>query len=490
MKLNITGGFYESDSLPLSAQRLVNAYVDVPQTLGALSEEAIFASPGITQLATTGTLNEENRGAWVMAGLPYIVNGDTLYTLADDNTFAALGTITGSGRVSMADNGIQLCVLVPGGDGFIYNKDTTTFLQITDLDFTANGNPQHVVFNDGYFVFGTDTKKFIISSLNDGLTYDALDFGTAEADPDPIVAPWTFNNRLYMMGSETIEPFRNVPQGAAFPFQRIEGGILNKGLFAPFTLVDGQNHFYWIGGGLNERPAIYRSAGNTPEKVSTTAIDKQLQQLTDDQIEDIVGWAEARDGAFFIGFRLPDEGPVKTAFVYNENNNRWHERTSRFVDTDTVTKTVGWRVSAIITAFDRTIVTDTLDGRVGELDSDVFTEYEQTNVQRELITMPFNNQMDTFFLPAIELTMESGVGNTDIPDPKIRLSISRDGKTFSPERVRKMGKVGNYKRRIIWRSNGRVPRLAVFKWEFSEPCKFVIIRADAKIRAGNPRYAA
>jgi hypothetical protein len=169
MQLDITGGFYESDSLPISAQRLVNAYVNVPQTRGALSQEVIFGTPGLTQIATTGVIDEENRGLWVMAGIPYVVNGDKLYTLADDNTLAAVGTITGTGRVSMADNGTQLCILDPGGNGFIYNRDTTAFAQITDPDFTANGNPQYVVFNDGYFVFSTDSKKFINSALNDGL---------------------------------------------------------------------------------------------------------------------------------------------------------------------------------------------------------------------------------------------------------------------------------------------------------------------------------
>jgi hypothetical protein len=481
MQLDITGGYYESDSLPISAQRLINAYVNVPQTRGALSQEVIFGTPGVTQVATTGVINEANRGLWVMAGIPYVVNGDKLYTLADDNTLAAVGTIAGTGRVSMADNGTQLCVLVPGGNGYIYNKDTTTFSQITDLDFTANGNPQYVVFNDGYFIFSTDSKKFINSALNDGLSYNALDVGTAEADPDDIVAPWAFKGRLYMGGSITFEPFRNIASATGSPYERIPGALLNTGIFAPFSLVDGKDHFYWVGGGKNEKAAIYRSSGQTPEKVSTTAIDKALQALSDDDLADVFAYSSFEDGQRFIFFRLPD-----TCFVLDEINGRWHERISTYINNEGLSEDIGYRVSGLIRAFGRTFVADVLDGRIGEIDKNVYTEYENARVQRRLITPPFEAQNEAFFMPRVELTMESGVGNSDEPDPQIRMSFSEDlGATFSPERSRDVRK-----KRQIWRRNGRFSKASVIQWEFSAPCKFVAIRADAKVIVGSPRYAS
>ena len=74
----------------------------------------------------------------------------------------SLGTIPGTDRVSMADNGKQLMVLIPGGNGYIIDESAgTVFQQITDGDFTANGAPQLVVFVDSFFVVTTDTKKFI-----------------------------------------------------------------------------------------------------------------------------------------------------------------------------------------------------------------------------------------------------------------------------------------------------------------------------------------
>ncbi|MCH8319410.1 MAG: hypothetical protein IH790_00435 [Acidobacteria bacterium] len=40
----------------------------------------------------------------------------------------SLGTVEGTARVSMADNGTQLCILIPGGKGYIFTEDPDTFI--------------------------------------------------------------------------------------------------------------------------------------------------------------------------------------------------------------------------------------------------------------------------------------------------------------------------------------------------------------------------
>ena len=133
-----------------------------------------------------------------------------------------LGTIPGNGRVFIADNGTQLMILVPGGSGYIYNEsDTPAFQQITDPDFNANGNPQHLCFIDGYFACTTDSKKWIVSALNNGLSWSALDFASAESDPDAIVAAAVIQNQIFIMGSETTEGYANIG-GSGFPSPTLE----------------------------------------------------------------------------------------------------------------------------------------------------------------------------------------------------------------------------------------------------------------------------
>lgn len=473
-QLPITNGFYKSESLPISAQECTNWYVNVVQTNG-LTQETLFGTPGIEQIATTGSVQQQNRGAWVLAGVPYFVNGISLYRLNSDNTVDTIGTIPSNTRVSMADNGTQLMILIPGGNGYIFTAAPDTLTQITDVDFTANGVPQHVVFLDGYFVCSTDSKKFIISALNNGLAYNALDFGTAEANPDDITAPVVFKNQLFMGGTQTAEAFQNIG-GADFPFRR-SGLFLDKGISAPFSVANTNDTFMFIGAGKNESPAIWQFAGNTVSKVSTTAIDSILQRFTAAEIAEAFSWTYAQKGAYFVGFVLPT-----TTLVIDAITGRWHERKSRILGAGGAINTVRFRVNSMVQAYGKVIVFDYIDGRVGSLDPDVYTEYGN-NIRRVVATQPFQNNMQSFLCPMIELTTEAGVGNTAVENPVMAMDISTDGgKTFRDERIRELGAIGEYNRRAIWRRNGRAPRFMVMRFILSDAVKPVIIQLTADFR--------
>ena len=466
--LPIANGYYESDSLPISAQECTNFYPNIAQA-PALNQETLFGTPGLTQVASASDISN-CRGAHEMNGVPYFVIDGKLYSMSASYVLTDHGQIGGSGRVSMADNGTQMLVLVPGGNGYIYNHVTDTFAQITDADFTANGNPQQVVYIDGYFCLTTDSKKFIVSALNDGLSYNALDFGTAESDPDEIVAPVVFKNQLFIGGSQTIEAFQNIG-GADFPFQRT-GLFLSKGISSPFSIQSIQDTFVFVGAGANESPAIWALNGNSVAKISTTAIDKELSELTETQIADIFSWAYAEKGAYFVGFALPG-----TTLVYDTISKRWHERKS-FVD-----GSLGaYRVTALVRAYNQLWAGDLVDGRIGLLDQDTYTEYG-TEIRRTIVTQPFQNNMESFVVPELELTVESGVGNADAVDPQVGLERSTDAKVWSDMRLRSVGKVGEYNRRVIWNRNGRASRFELFRFTISDPVKPVFIQMTADIVA-------
>ena len=477
-------GFYQSDSLPISNQQCDNWYVNVPQTQGALSPSTLYGCSGITQFETTGPLNQVNRGAHVKAGKPYFVNGTDIYrvdrAVAVDGTetidIVNLGTIPGSGRVSMADNGTELMVLVPGGNGYIINEDALpVFQQITAPGFTANGNPQYVVFINSFFVCSTDSKKFIRSDANQGLVWNSLNSGTAEADPDNIVAPIVHKNQLFMFGSETGEVFEGVPQGG-LGFQRINGFIINKGLFAPFSLIDANDTFMFIGGGVNESPAVWALNGSTVQKVSTTAIDSALQDFSNEEIETAFAYTYAQNGAFFVGFSVGNR-----TFEFNTITALWNERTSRVLDEFGQTVIDRWRANSVVTAYNRVIVGDSQDGRLGVLNPDIYAEYGN-EIVRTFTTQPFADQGNVLTVSQLELTVESGVGDFTTTDPVIRMSYSDNGKSFNNELSRFIGKIGEFSKRCIWRRLGRIPRYRVFKFVMSDPVKPVVIKLEAQAR--------
>ena len=89
--------------------------------------------------------------------------------------------------------------------------------------------------------------------------------------------------------------------------------------------------------------------------------------------------------------------------------------------------------------------------------------------------------MESFLVPEIELTVESGVGNAAAPDPQIGMARSRNAKTWSDTRFRSIGKIGEYNHRAIWRRNGRSARFELFRFTMSDPVKPVIIQMTADI---------
>ena len=445
--------FYQSDSLMFSAQRCVNWIPTVGED-GALTQRYLAQPLGLKQLVDSGL--GVNRGGLVMADIPYFVNGTSLISVSSTNVVTNHGTIAGSGRVSMATNGRYLVVLVPGSTAYAYDNTTSTITTITNPNFrTANS----VVFKDGYFVFSSsDGTVFFNSALNDPFTYDALDFGSAEINPDKITGLHVNHNELFVAGYDTIELFQNVG-GSGFPFQRIPGANIQKGVRAPFSMVEFDNTFCFVGGGLNEKPAIWKVTGSSSaQKISTDAIDKEIQKYTSAEIEAAFAMTFSDRGQFFAIFTFESATIASRTFVYNATASAflggkvWFELQTGVTDNR-------FRVQSVVYAYGKLMVGDSLSGIIGELDSSTL-DYYGTEIWRRSVTAPFSNNGLPIFSGEFEATFQSGVGLTSGTgsDPQVSMDFSDDGgQTFSDPVTRSIGKIGKYEQRAVWQRQGRFP---------------------------------
>lgn len=472
-ELAFTDGFYQADSLEsmnMVCQNLYPKFVN----LGDQVLPRLQTTPGLDVYTFPGTLEDGNRGMHALDGVPYAVNGGRLYRIDSRISVTNLGAIAGTGQVSIADNGTQMMILVPGGNGYIYDQDLGTLTQITDPDFTANGNPQYVIFIDGYFMCSTDSKKFIISALNDGLVWNALDFGSAEADPDPIVGLVNFKNEAYIFGSQTCEAFQNIG-GAGFPFQR-NGLILNKGLSAPQAILQLADTILWIGSGDNEEEAVYALQGTSTVKISNTAVDLLLRNVTATEFLDVSGFAYFQDGSYFACWTLPT-----VTICYDLETQKWHTRVSR--DINNSNNFTAWAAVNLIET-DQGILCGDLNGSfVGIVSRDNFREYS-VDIVRIHDARPIRIDQLPFVCPQIELNIESGVGTNNDPDPLVRLKMSRDGAAFGDERQRSMGATGQRRKRIKWRRNGRFTDYAQFRFIMTDPVAYTVIGVHANFGVG------
>lgn len=450
-------------------------YVSIPETAGYTAAQ-LFQTPGIAEVLDTGPANK-NRGGHVMAGVPYFVCGQRLFRLnrnvgvdgVESYTATDIGEIEGANYVSMADNGVQLCIVVPGIKGYIYDRKIDTLKTITSAAYYDLGPSQQVVYADGYFIHQA-AKNVFNSALNDGMTYSGIDFAEAEADPDDITGIHVSRGQLFIGGSETTEGWQNVGS-LNFPYQRIAGFILPIGIRAKNSIVDTGNTFCFIGNDIGGQAAVYQYTGNNFEKISTAAIEYLLLKYSQEDVSSIIGFQYSQNGAVFAGWILPD-----ACIVYDARASQlaqkpvWHERKSFISGEQT-----RWRANCVLQAYGKFFVADYRSGKIGILSIDTYKEFGEF-IRRRFSAGPFNNSEGATFWNSVQLIVESGTDTVLDRGPTIDMSYSNDGgKTFGTEISRSIGKVGEYTTQPTWNRLGLCRNARVYRFDYSDDAKLVVI---------------
>lgn len=462
--LDISEGFYESFSPQLANLRCVNLVPFVPES-PAYSATGLRSTEGLVQKVDTGL--GIGRGSIRSGTTPFFVQGKSLLSITQDGTITNYGAITGTGPVSMAQNGTILWVVVPNGDSFFLVISTGVLTKNVDPNFL--GPATSVQFISGFFVFTTDDLFF--NANLDGTTFTPTDFGVAEINPDKIVRGLADHNQLYILGTETIQVFKAVG-GSGFPFQTIGGAVIERGLSARFGIVRADNTFFFMGGGGNEESAIYRFTGPSVVKISTPAIDSFIQGLSADEIESCVADTWATGGEEFIQFSFSSR-----TFVYLVSSSA---KKGRHIWTEKETNGSQHRGTAVIEAFKEILFLDTLDSKIGVLDPKTFTEYGETK-SRLFSTQPFAQDGKVLFANSYEMVMETGVGNDATENPVLNSRYSNNGINFFQTIARSIGGKGEFDTRVVWRRMGRIPRQRVLEFEITEPCSVTFYRIEAEI---------
>ena len=179
----------------IDGQRTQNMYV-MPAP-SAVSKEVLVPASGFENGISIGS--GAIRAQFVFKDKMYVVSGDEVYEVDSGLVPTFIATInTSFGYVGITANENQV-IFVDGIDGYIWNTMTATFSVIA---FGFPIVPADVTMLDNYFIIpDAGTIKWYISALNDGLTWNVLDFANFLSTPDQLVAVQTLKRRLYLFGS-------------------------------------------------------------------------------------------------------------------------------------------------------------------------------------------------------------------------------------------------------------------------------------------------
>ena len=504
MKSPILGSSYVARSVNAADNRLVNLF---PEIVPEGGKEAAFLqrAPGLKVLATVGT--GPIRGLWSYGGLGYVVSGIQLYKLNTDWTSQLLGTVSGTGPVSMVDNGTQLFIAC-NGPSYIYNNNTLVLAPITDPDFPGAVS---VGFLDGYFVFSQPNSQLLwTTEIYDGTNIDALNFASAEGNPDNIVSLIVDHREVWLFGTQSVEVWYDAGL-AGFPLARIQGAFNEIGCAATYSVAKLDNGLFWLGQDARGQGIVYRSNGYNGVRVSTHAIEYAIAQYTD--ISDAFAYTYQQEGHSFYVLIFPT---ANATWVYDVATQAWHERAG-FVDGQFTRH----RSNCQMLFNSQIVVGDYQDGRVYEFDLDKYTDDGSTQKWlrswRALPTgtntlnrtahhsLQLDAQTGAYLDPITEnvflvteeyasLLTEAGdflideTATSYNPEPNVMLRWSDDGgHTWSNEHWKYMGAVGQYYYRTLWRRLGMTVKLRdrVYEVSGTDPIKIAIMGAELHLTPTN-----
>lgn len=443
-----------------NSETLINMYAE--QNNRGRAGFDLYRTPGLISFASLS--GSPVRGLIAVSGVLYAVSGNAFYSVNSSGTGTSKGTLnTSSGRVSMASNGNEIMV-VDGTDGWIYNITADTFTQITDADFPGAST---VVYVDTYFmVFEPNTQKIYVSGNLDGTAWNALDFASAESDPDLVKGIAIKNNQPVIFGERTIEFFYN-DAGQGLPFSRYNGATAERGLASEYSIASVDNTLFFLG----DDGLIYRLDGNTPIRISTDAIEDFISGFTH---SDAFAYTYTEGHKFYV-LTFPSDNKT---IVYDVTTGLWHRRSSR------INSVFGGRhrSNCYARCYDKHFVGDFESGTIYEQSLTAYDEAGQL-MRWEAISPPYNNSQRNLRYYSLEFTLEPGVGLTSGQgsDPQVLLSWSDNGGiTFGNEIQGSPGKIGEYWKRVKFNRLG-TSRNRVWKLAGTDPVNIVGASAVANV---------
>ena len=442
------GGTYRTGSPRIGVEQCLNM---IPVVHGGpavrpTSPLSYIRTPGSRLFSEAG--NGPIRGMFSQDGRMAVVSGAEAYSIAASGAATKLGDVATSQLPAYIDAngsaGTQF-MFTTGGSGYIWNWNTSSFTQITDVDFPAN--VQSCAFSDGYFLaLGLNTRQVNYSALFDGTSWGSTDLIQKTQSADNIRNMSVVNKLIYLLGSQKTEIWQNTGD-ALVTFAPLPGVLIEQGIDAFAGICKAGNTLVWMG--LNEagKGRAYMDVNFTPVPISHSGVEEVW--ATYDRTDDAILFPYLYKGHLFVVVTFPTANATWVADM-NTNPPIWHE----WGYLNPATGMIDAHLARCHTfAFNKHLVGSRVDGKIYELTGDCYTDDADVNgangdpirrtrraphifvPQRSMEIHRFAMQVD----PGVAAT--SGQGS----DPVLMFKYSVDGgKTYSNELFLETGALGEY----------------------------------------------
>lgn len=254
--------------------RLVNAYVETHKdSITGQSETWIFERFGLLQQGQPSGGSATGRGIFNWKGNLYSVIGSTLYK--DTTSKGTVDTTGGVYRFNSSLGGTPKLQLGNGVKAYNYD-DAGGLVLINDADFPAafvKGMP----YLDGTSYVMTSAAKLQGSNLNDPVNWDALNFLTAQIEPDGGV--FLAKQLVYIIAFKqwTTEVFYDAGNATGSPLGSVQGGKINYGCLTQESVQDIDGALFWVCVSRQSAPQVMMLENAKAEIISTKAVERLIR---------------------------------------------------------------------------------------------------------------------------------------------------------------------------------------------------------------------
>jgi len=394
----------------------------------------------------------------------YRVSGNSLVKINANEVFSIIGNVTNDLSTVKMDYSFDRLAVVSTGN--LYYYDGIDFSQVTDEDL---GNVIDIVWIDGYFML-TDGKYIIVTDISDPFSINPLKYGSSEVDPDPIYALKKLRNEVYVCNRYTIEIFDNVG-GSGFPFQRIDGAQIHKGVVGTDAVCVFRDFIAFVGSGRNEAPSVYIAQNAVAQRISNSEIDKNLQSLSEDELSKIKIETVFYNNQDLLIIHLPS-----ITYVYDGIASQILKAPIWFVLSSSIDgKAIYKGINFVF--FNQKYFCGNIDtGDIGFLDKKDLSHFGEI-VGWEFSTAIIYNENKGAIINSLELVSLTGRNDLNT-DSTIWSSYSNDGMSWSQRKPLRIDSFGNTSRRLVWRRQGYMRRMRIQRFNGTSDAKLSVLGLD------------
>lgn len=459
----------QSKSPNVTANTLINAYYEFQEDRDRTSV-AIYGTPGLTLFLDQGDTPWRGLHEFPSNSKFYGVHRGTCYEINNAGVATSIGTIgTTSGRVDICDDGDYI-VFVDGAEIYTYRTSTTTFATVADADRPTS--PNTCTFQGLRILTDEDgTGQYKGGDLNDPTSWDALNFATAESNPDNIVRIINYQGTIVLFGEYTTEFVDNVG-GAGFPYARSIGSDLEFGLAARWSVAKFNGSYAFLGQNREGQVSVMALNGYGVQKISNTDIDHIINGY--DNALDATAFGYSLGGHPMYQINFPSAGK---SWLLDASTGYWSEL--RYKSNERHRAEMG------ISFLNQTIVADYSNGKLYKLEASALDDNGQ-DIHTILRGRHLYNDKQVVKFSRLELGYEPGTGlvSGQGVEPVAGLRVSKDGgNSWGTQTFAKMGAIGKYKNRLQWRRLG-VGRDIVCEVTITDPVKRVFTEATLTLDTG------